>query len=156
MPLMLSGLATVASSILVLTAYLRTTDDYLVIDGSNVMFWNGDKPSLDPVVDVVARARAKGLTPVIWFDANVGYRIGDRYLGEKALAQRLGVRSKQVFVAPKGTPADPLLLKGAQDLQARVVTNDQFRDWKSDFPKLADDDFLVHGRFKCGQLLINI
>ncbi|TNF18840.1 MAG: hypothetical protein EP318_16995 [Rhodobacteraceae bacterium] len=119
---------------------------YIVLDGSNVMHWDGKAPSLDPVRSVVERVRAEGLEPVIWFDANVGYKIGDGYLGPAALARRLGCARARVHVAPKGTPADPLLLQHAVSLDARVVSNDRFRDWQEAFPALERADFLVRMR----------
>lgn len=129
---------------------------WIVLDGSNVMHWAGETPSLDPVRSVVEKVRSEGLEPVIWFDANVGYKIGDRYLGPAALAKRLGCAKARVHVAPKGTPADPLLLQHAVSLEARVVSNDRFRDWQEAFPVLAREDFLVRTRSRDRQLTLDL
>lgn len=129
---------------------------WIVLDGSNVMHWDGKGPSLDPVRSVVDRVRAEGLEPVIWFDANVGYKIGERYLGPAALAKRLGCAKGRVHVAPRGTPADPLLLQHAVSLDARVVSNDRFRDWQEDFPVLGREDFLVRTRSRDRQMTLDL
>ena len=80
--------------------------------------------------------------------ANVGYKIGDRYLGPYPLSQMLGISVRQVFVAPKGTPADPLILDDAKILAARVITNDRFRDWTDSYPQIKETGFLVHGQMR--------
>lgn len=129
---------------------------WIVLDGSNVMHWDGSAPSLDTVRSVVDKVRAQGLEPVIWFDANVGYKIGDCYLGPTALARRLGCAKARVHVAPRGTPADPLLLQHAVSLDARVVSNDRFRDWQEAFPVLDRDDFLVRTRSRDQHLTLDL
>ncbi|MGB5558598.1 MAG: hypothetical protein WBN04_11365 [Paracoccaceae bacterium] len=79
----------------------------------------------------------------VWFDANVGYKVGSRYMTERDLALHLPLSSHAIRVAPKGSPADPLLLAEAVRLRGRVVSNDKFRDWTKEFPQLRDDAFLV-------------
>ncbi|PVH30643.1 NYN domain-containing protein [Pararhodobacter oceanensis] len=120
---------------------------HVVIDGSNVMHWRDNKPDLDSVKQVVGALQREGLTPVVWFDANAGYLTKGQYLGPKPLARHIGVPERAIFVAPKGTPADPLILNSAKTLRARVVTNDKFRDWSGEFPFLSDSGFLIPGRF---------
>jgi hypothetical protein len=122
----------------------------IVLDGSNLLYWQDETPSLRSVQIVLDTLRAQGLVPVVWFDANVGYLISDRWLGPAAMAQRLGLPARQVFVAPKGTPADPLLLDRARALGVRVVSNDRFRDWSESRPWLAERGFLVSGRIRAG------
>lgn len=154
--LLLSLITGVAALVLLLRAALAPRKAWIVLDGSNVMHWRGDPPSLDPVRFVVDRVRAQGLEPVIWFDANVGYKIGDRYLGPAALAKRLGCAKDRIHVAPRGTPADPLLLQHAVDPKARVVSNDRFRDWRAAFPALDRDDFLIGTRSRDRHLTLDL
>ena len=78
----------------------RPRKRWIVIDGSNVLYWAG----------------------------------------------AINLPAKQVLVAPKGTPADPLLLEGAAMLKARVITNDRFRDWEEAHPEVREAGFLVRGR----------
>lgn len=119
--------------------------NWIVVDGSNVLYWDRETPDLSSVRHIIDVLKSEGYSPVVWFDANVGYLIGDRYLGPRPLADFLGLPFKYVFVAAKGTPADPFLLNGAERLGARVVTNDRFRDWEEEFPRIREDGFLVRG-----------
>lgn len=118
---------------------------HVVIDGSNVMHWQDNVPSLVPVVSAVLALEARGFTVGVIFDANVGYKIHHRYLGHHAMARRVNLPEDQVFVVPKGTVADQYILMAARDLGARVVTNDRYRDWVEAFPEVAAPGFLIRG-----------
>ncbi|MBK0327608.1 hypothetical protein I5535_09885 [Rhodobacteraceae bacterium F11138] len=154
--MLMSSLCFVAAAALVLWAALFPKKSYIVVDGSNVMHWRGGNPSITTVRQVVQQLIAQGYAPMIWFDANVGYKIGDRYLGPVPLARALGVPVRQVFVVSKGTPADPLLLAAAEELQARVVSNDQFRDWAEDYPMIKGKGFLILGSMRNGKVALNL
>lgn len=144
----LAGLAGVFAALLLAPRKRRRASPrrWVVIDGSNVMYWGNTGPDLAVLSTVIGDLQARGLTPAVWFDANVGYLIGNRYQGPVDMAQRLGLPHRQVFVAPKGTPADPLLLEGAKALNARIVSNDRYRDWIEDHPLAAEPGLLVGGR----------
>ncbi len=146
--LLLAGLLGAAGLVWLLLPERRRR--YIVLDGSNLLHWQDNQPRLASVRAVVDTLKAQGYQPVVWFDANVGYLITDKWLGPRALSGALGLPVRQVFVAPKGTPADPLLLEGARRLGARVVTNDRFRDWRDSHPWLAEPGFLVQGQVQDG------
>lgn len=129
---------------------------WIVVDGSNVMYWIDETPSLDTVRMVVDALHAEGFRPVVWFDANAGYLTAGRYLGPEALSGQIGLPERQIFVAEKGVPADPLILKGAEGLCARVVTNDRYRDWAERFPKVQEPGFLVRGRIRDGAVSLRL
>lgn len=131
------------------------TRRWVVIDGSNVLYWQGESPSLGAVSAVLGEVRKAGLTPVVWFDANVGYKVGESYMNPSELARRLGISRKQVRVAPKGSPADPLLLQEAAKLGTGVVTNDRYRDWVASFPSVAEPGVLVRGRLEGGAVKLD-
>lgn len=126
----------------------RTQPNFIVVDGSNVMHWHNETPSIRTVQRVLDVLQQQGHEPIVWFDANVGYKIHDRYMGPYPLSRYLNIPSKQIFVAPKGTPADPLLLDHANRLGAKVVTNDRFRDWADAHPKVTESGFLVSGQVR--------
>ena len=126
----------------------RKTEERVIIDGSNVMHWADGAPSLDPVRAVVAEVSRRGLTPGVIFDANVGYKIGDRYQDDQELARKLGLPEAQVLVVPKGTPADDYILRAARDLGATVVSNDRYRDWAALHPKVNDPGYLLRGQVR--------
>lgn len=124
----------------------------VIIDGSNVMHWADGRPALEPVKAVLAEVARQGLTPGVIFDANVGYKIGDRYQDDAALASKLGLPAEQVLVVPKGTPADDYILRAARDLGAKVVSNDRYRDWKEAYPEVVCDQVLLRGSYQDGRV----
>lgn len=134
----------------------RESVPWIIVDGSNVMYWEGDKPSLMTVRHVLRDVKDAGFVPLVWFDANVGYLTQGAYLRPEQLSRMLGLSKGQVCVAPKGTPADPLLLEEAVRLGARVVTNDRFRDWAEDHPAVTEPGFLVGGRVVGGEVRLKL
>ena len=118
---------------------------HLVIDGSNVLDWNGNQPDIRTVLQTVKQVKAAGFTPGVIFDANVGYKIGNRYLDDTDLARLLGLPVERVLVVPKGVAADQYILKSARNLGASIVTNDRYRDWAQEFPGVAKPGFLITG-----------
>ncbi len=129
---------------------------WVVIDGSNVMYWKTQSPLIEPVQEVVNTLRDCGYTVGVMFDANVGYLLSDHYMHDGAFKAQLGLPADQIMVVPKGTPADPYILTAAQDLGACIVTNDRFRDWASDYPQINQPGFLVKGGYKSGKLWLAI
>ena len=155
--------AAVVSLLLLLRAALRVRRRraarrarvWVVIDGSNVMHWDDGRPSLSSVSAVLAEVQRVGLTPLLWFDANAGYELAGRYMNEVALSRVLGLEPEQVRVAPKGTPADPLILRDAVVLQTGVVTNDRYRDWAQQYPSVAEPGVLLRGKVEGGSARID-
>jgi Zc3h12a-like Ribonuclease NYN domain len=130
--------------------------NWIVVDGSNVMHWQDNTPRLSAVRAVLDRLTALGFSPGVVFDANAGYKIGDRYQHDGALARMLGLPADRVLVAGKGTQADPLLLAAARDLKARIVTNDRFRDWAETHPEVTEPGHLIRGGFRDGKLWLDL
>jgi len=157
LPLIVSTvLVAVALVVLVVGGRTREEVPWIVVDGSNVMYWDGDKPSLMTVRHVLKALQDEGLVPLVWFDANAGYLTAGQYLRPEQLSRMLGLSWGQVVVAPKGVPADPLLLEEAARMGARVVTNDRFRDWVEDHPSVREPGFLVGGRMKGGVVTLRL
>lgn len=122
----------------------------VVIDGSNVMYWGVAEPSITPILDVVRLTRDAGYRPGVIFDANAGYLLKDRYLGDKAIAALLGMKAEEVFVVPKGTQADMYILEFADEHSARVISRDRFRDWADKYPLVRETGRLVTGKLRNG------
>ena len=157
--LLLAAPCALASLYLLLRAVLRgqkALQQWVIIDGSNVMHWNDAPPSLTPVRAVVSQLQARGLTPAVVFDANAGYKIDDRYLHHHAMSKLLGLPEDQVMVVPKGTPADPIVLAAARDHKARVVSNDRFRDWATAHPEVTTPGHLIRGGYRDGTLWLDL
>ena len=134
----------------------RSIRRWVVVDGSNVMYWKTAKPQLDAVSDVVTALTNTGWSVVIVFDANAGYLVSDRYRHDSYFAKALGLPTGQVMVVPKGTPADPFILKAARLYQATVVTNDLYRDWTDEFPEVQKQGFLTPVKKKNGDLWLEL
>lgn len=158
--LLLAVPCAIASLILLLRAALRKPpigpQKSLILDGSNVMHWRDGKPSIDTVWEVVTRLKSQGNRCGVMFDANAGYLLADRYQHDGVLARQLRLPKDRVMVAPKGTPADPMILQAARDMGAKVVTNDRFRDWADQFPEVAEPGFLIKGGYRDGALWLDL
>ncbi|RLJ41087.1 Zc3h12a-like ribonuclease protein [Litoreibacter meonggei] len=133
----------------------RQPQNRILVDGSNVMYWDGETPKIQTVQEVVRLLLSKGYTPGVMFDANAGYLLVDGYKHDREFAGMLGLRGDQVMVVPKGTQADPYLLTAARDLGAQIVTNDFFRDWAKDFPEVRKRGHLIHGGYHNGKLWLD-
>lgn len=125
---------------------LEPRQNWIIVDGSNVLYWKDKTPQIDTVRAVVEHLTARGFVPGVVFDANAGYLVGGRYEHDGALGRRLGLPEDQVMVVEKGTQADPMILNAARHLGARVVTNDRYRDWADAHPEVGEPGFLVRGR----------
>jgi hypothetical protein len=126
----------------------------ILVDGSNVMRWREGTPDLSILVGVLRLLDAEGLVPVVVFDANAGYLVGDGWMGPAVLAERLGLSRDRVIVADKGTQADPILLQIASETGAAIVTKDRFRDWAEDWPLVREPGRLRRGGWRNGALTL--
>lgn len=154
LPLLLGSMGTVVASILLLRFKLRKRTNWVIVDGSNVLYWDKDEPNLHSVRLVIQKLVLDGFEPVLWFDANVGYFVSGRYMNSASLSKALRYPARRITVAPKGTPADPLLISDAERLRALIVTNDRFRDWQEHFPRVTKQDAFLRGRIKNNQVCL--
>jgi hypothetical protein len=105
----------------------------VLVDGSNVAhFTEGDGPRLQNILLVMEKLRSEGLQPLIVADAALRHQIDD-----KAQYERL-IESGVVHQAPAGTDADFFILSFAREKDARVLTNDRFRNVAREFAKERD------------------
>lgn len=132
-----------------------TTESWILIDGSNVMHWQDGVAALAPLIGVISRLKGMGYVPGVVFDANAGWKLQGRYLHDAALAQLLGLETRQVLVVPKGSPADTSLLETAREFGVRIVTNDRYRDWAEAHPEVLKPGFLITGGLRDGQVWLN-
>lgn len=130
--------------------------EVLLVDGSNVMHWKDNTPQIETLREVVYFLTDQGYRVGVMFDANAGYKLFDRYHHDRQFAGLLSLPQRDVMVVPKGTPADPYLLRAARDMGARIVTNDRFRDWADDYPEVAEHGHLVYGGYRDDKLWLNL
>lgn len=124
----------------------------IIVDGSNVLHWAGG-PSVLVLTRVLRELAQKGYTPIIYFDANVGYVLDDHYYDAGMLAGLLDLAERQICVVDKGVVADEAILKHAARHRLRIVTNDRFRDWRVRFPHAAKKGVLVGGTWRDGAVV---
>lgn len=105
------------------------TKSIVLVDASNVAHsTEGEQPLLSNILAVREKLNEEGLEPIVVADAALRHQIDDRG-GYEQLVDRGIVRQ-----APAGTDADYFILSFARELDARVVSNDRFRDRLTDFP----------------------
>src|SRR3954463_8059742 len=109
------------------------TKQIVLVDGSNVAHsTEGEKAQLANIVAMREKMQEEGFDPVVVVDAALRHQIDDT-----AGYERL-VESGVVRQAPAGTDADYFILTFARELDARIVSNDRFRDRIDAFPDAAD------------------
>ncbi|WP_163848063.1 NYN domain-containing protein [Pseudooceanicola aestuarii] len=140
---------------LALRRWRRGRRAYVVVDGSNVMHWKTGAPDPACLREVITHLAAQNLVVTVIFDANVGYKLRGTYMDDAALARVLRLPAAHVQVAPRGTPADPMILAAARRLRARVVSDDRFRDWAEDYPEVTRPGLLWRGGFRRGRLWLD-
>ena len=113
-------------------------------------------PQIETVREVLDHLSALGFSPGIVFDANAGHKLAGRYLHHAAFAELLGLAEDRVMVVNKGTPADATILAAARDLDARIVSNDRFRDWLDQHPEVDRPGALIRGGFVDGTLWLAV
>ncbi|WP_234417114.1 NYN domain-containing protein [Loktanella sp. Alg231-35] len=124
----------------------------ILVDGSNVLYW-GQEPSPMVLQRILRNLEEKGYTPIVFFDANVGYVLDDHYYDEAKVAGLIGVPARHVCVVNKGEIADEGILAFATDHNLRVVTNDKYRDWRVRFPHAAKKGILIGGTWRDGAVV---
>lgn len=99
----------------------------VVIDGTNVMYWDG-QADLHTLRVVVDKLQSKNLSPHVFLDASSRHHLGDKSLDQHSFAAALGLAPNQVTVCPAQTEADAFLLRFAKENNIPVVSNDRFGD----------------------------
>jgi len=107
---------------------IRWNNRVAVIDGSNVTYW-GDEgfADLDAVKAIVRFLKKEGSTPIVVFDANIGFKVADKHMNVDDLVNKLG-GDIEVEIVKSGTVADRRIVELAEQRKATIVSNDLFRD----------------------------
>jgi hypothetical protein len=119
----------------------------IVIDGTNVMYWDGGAAKLATLRCVVDDLTKRGFVPVVFLDASSRHHLKDKSLTESGFAKALGLPQKQVMVCPAGTEADEFILKFANQEALPILSNDRFGDRSA----LAKDIKTIKGVMTDGQ-----
>jgi hypothetical protein len=107
--------------------------EVVLIDGSNVAHsTEGEKALFANLIAVRDKLQEGGATVIIMADAALRHQIDD-----PAGYERL-VDSGEIRQAPAGTDADYFILSFARELNASVLSNDRFRDRRTQFADALD------------------
>ena len=109
--------------------------EMVVIDGANVAYEEksaGGKPNLANLLKVKSEMEGRGFDTVIIVDASLKYDIDD----QSQMAAL--IESQHIRQVPAGTDADFFILDIADQHGARIVTNDQYRDYRERYPWIHD------------------
>jgi len=102
----------------------------VLVDASNVAHsTEGGEARIANIKLVERKLREKGFEPLIVADAALRHQID-----KKAEYEEL-IENGKVHQAPAGTDADYFLLSFAREMDARILTNDRFRDRAEEFPQ---------------------
>lgn len=123
----------------------------IVIDGTNVMYWDDDTPLLDTLRTVVDYLAQREITPIVFLDASSRHHLKDTSLTERGFARALGIPRQQVMVCPAGTEADIFILKFAKREGLPILSNDRF----GDRAKLAKGIKIVKGVMAAGRPILD-
>lgn len=107
---------------------IRWNKRIAVLDGSNVAHW-GDEGSanLDAVKAIVLFLKRERATPIVVFDANIGFKVAGKHMNADDLINALG-GDFEVEIVQSGTVADRRIVELAEQRKATIVSNDLFRD----------------------------
>lgn len=100
----------------------------IVIDGTNVLYWDGEQAELSTLCMVVDDLRRHSYAPFVFLDASSRHHLNDTSMTEKSFAKALGLPQSRVRVCPAKTEADAFILKFAREQSLPVVSNDRFGD----------------------------
>lgn len=110
----------------------------ILVDGSNVLFWLGGQANSTVPEQVVRALCARRFAPRVYFDHSISRHMSAGDLDAVAALA-------EVVVAPRGTPADALLLDICAKERLQIVSNDRFAAWRGAYPALRNSA-LVTGR----------
>jgi hypothetical protein len=104
-----------------------------LVDGANVAHSTEVKPPrLENILLVCEKLREKDFKPIVVVDAALRHNIDDEARFEELVDQG------EIRQAPAGTDADYFILSFAREMDARIVSNDRFRDHVGAFPDAQD------------------
>lgn len=107
----------------------------VVVDGANVAYEEktpSGKPKVGNIVAMRRALEAERLEPIVVIDASLKYEIDDP---EQLEAM---IESQAVRQVPARTDADFFILEIAEECGARIVTNDQYKDYQEQRPWISE------------------
>ncbi|WP_324752349.1 NYN domain-containing protein [Roseovarius sp. Pro17] len=127
---------------------LRLDAKTVIIDGSNIYHFGHDN-GLDaqPLAEIAHQLRTEGYRIVCFFDASIFFRLMEhgalprvKHHTFALLYDIFGLRPDEIYVVPSGVQADQFILESLKHLPISfAVTNDQFRDYATEYAGVMKD-----------------
>jgi len=124
----------------------RMASEYVVVDGSNIATEGRSTPSLVQLDEAVTQYQGEfpGIEVIVVVDATFGHRIdpSERAAFDEAVAHA------EILSPPAGAVGrgDAFLLRVAERVGARVLSNDSFQEFHAEHPWLFDQGRLIGGK----------
>lgn len=106
----------------------------VIIDASNVAHYGkgkGNSPRLETILKATNALKGLGYEPYAIADASLRHEIDNREEFNKLLEK------EEIVQVPSGTTADHFILKMAEDEDAKILSNDIFREYNDEFKDIA-------------------
>lgn len=106
----------------------------VVVDASNVAHFGrktDDKPSLDYIIKAADALEKMGYEPILIADASLRHEIDQKEVFNELLDK------DEVQQVPSGTTADHFILKMAEQEDAKILSNDVFREYNDEFQDIS-------------------
>lgn len=106
----------------------------VIVDASNVAHFGKGKegqPTLDNVLKSIEALKGLGYEPFAIADASLRHEIDKKEEFNKLLEE------EKVHQVPSGTTADHFILKIAEEENAKILSNDIFREYNDEFKDIA-------------------
>jgi hypothetical protein len=103
-----------------------------LVDGANAAHSGESGARLENILLLCEKLEEEGLEPIVVVDASLRHEI------DAAEEYERMVEGGRIRQAPAGTDADYFILSFARELDAAVVSNDRFSDFREGFPDARD------------------
>lgn len=106
----------------------------VVVDASNVAHFGrrrDAKPSLEYIIKAAEALEKLGYEPILIADASLRHEIDQKEEFNQLLDE------DKIRQVPSGTTADHFILKMAEDEDAKILSNDVFREYNDEFQDIA-------------------
>lgn len=103
----------------------------IVVDGANVAYEECDDdghPKVHNILAVRRLLKERGYDPVVIVDASLKYKVDDEQRFESLIEEQI------IRQVPAKTDADYFVLKTAEQHEAMIISNDQYKDYLPEFP----------------------
>ncbi|MDY6958902.1 MAG: hypothetical protein SVK08_07055, partial [Halobacteriota archaeon] len=120
----------------------------VVIDASNVAYWEDAKPKLGSVLAILDKLDELGISYLCVVGPRLRHVIDDRVGLEKLL------KRSNVVQSPAKKDADIFVIDYATKYDAKIISNDQYNEYCKDYPMLLEKGRIVEGLIFDGKISV--